>query len=370
MAETTDDEDKIIDASPRRRQEARERGQVAMSTELTVAALLAGWLACLTFAGGPLAATLAGGIARTAEGLASFSHVDLTAKEAAAQFAALTLPAAKSASLLILPMFALGILVSYGQIGFAFSPQAVGFDPNKVSPLAGWKKVASMRSVVRTALGIAKIGVIATTIVAVAMGQVNGVAMLGESDVGPVLAVTGHLAFKAVVAAIVAMLALASTDFFYQRWQLSKDLRMTKEEARQEHKQDEGDPHVKGRIRRLQREIAARRMMADVPNATVIVTNPTHYAVALKYYKDGFDERGRKVNSAAPRVVAKGVDLIAQRIKELGREAKVPLYEDVPLARALHARCEIGDEIPSELFTAVAEVLAYVYRVHETKQSA
>lgn len=370
MAEDTDDEDKVIDASPRRRQEARERGQVALSTELVVAALLAGWLATLTFAGGPLASTLAGGIVRTSENLASFSQVDLTPQDAAAQFSSVTLPAAQAVLFLILPMFALGLLVTYGQIGFEVTPRAVGFDLDKISPLSGWKRVASMRSGVRTGLGLAKIAVIATTIIAVALGEVNGVAMLGESDVGPVLAVTGHLAFKAVVAAIVAMLALAATDFFYQRWQLTKDLRMTKEEARQEHKQDEGDPHVKGRIRRLQREIATRRMMADVPKATVIVTNPTHYAVALKYYKDGFDERGRKVNAAAPRVVAKGVDLIAQRIKELGREARVPLYEDVPLARALHASCEIGDEIPSELFTAVAEVLAYVYRVHETKQSA
>jgi flagellar biosynthetic protein FlhB len=370
MAESTEDEDKIIDASPRRRQEARERGQVALSTELVVAGLLAGWLATLTFAGGPMASTLAGGIVRTSEGLASFSHVELTGQEAAAQFALISLPAAKAAMLLILPMFALGLLVSYGQIGFELTPKAVAFDLEKISPLSGWKKVASMRSCVRTGLGIAKIAVIATTIIAVAIGQVNGVAMLGESDLGPALVVTGQLSFKAVIAAIVAMLSLAAADFFYQRWQLSKDLRMTKEEARQEHKQDEGDPHVKGRIRRLQREIAARRMMADVPKATVIVTNPTHYAVALKYYKDGFDERGRKVNAAAPRVVAKGVDLIAQRIKELGRDAHVPLYEDVPLARALHARCEIGDEIPSDLFTAVAEVLAYVYRVHENRQSA
>lgn len=256
------------------------------------------------------------------------------------------------------------------KVGFAITPDAISFDLNKISPLSGWKKVLSTRSFVRTGLGLAKISVIASTIIVVVLGQVNGVANLGESEVGPVLSVIGHLAFKAVVAAIVAMLVLAAADFFYQRWQLSKDLRMTKQEARQEHRQDEGDPHVKGRIRRLQREIATRRMMADVPKATVIVTNPTHYAVALKYYKDGFDERGRKVSSTAPRVVAKGVDLIAQRIKEFGREANVPLYEDVPLARALHARCEIGDEIPAELFTAVAEVLAFVYRVQGTKQSA
>ena len=370
MAEDTDAQDKVVDASPRRRQEAREKGQVALSTELVVAALLAGWLGALSFGGGSLAATLANGIARSADELGAFGRLELTPKDAVTQLFAIGLPAAKAALILILPMFALGLLVTYGQIGFAISPKAIGFELSKISPIAGWQRVASMRSVVRTGLGLAKISVIVATVMMVAVGQLGGISMLGDSDLGPVLVVLGRVSFKAVVAAIIAMLALAAADFVYQRWQLSKDLRMTKEEAKQEHRQDEGDPHVKGRIRRLQREMASRRMMSDVPTATVIVTNPTHYAVALKYYKDGFDERGRKVNASAPRVVAKGVDLIAQRIKEIGHEAGVPLYEDVPLARGLHARCEVGDEIPSELFAAVAEVLAFVYRVQNTPKSA
>lgn len=370
MAEHEEAEDKVLEASPRRRQEARDRGQVALSTELVVALLMAGWVSALAVAGGPLAASLAGGIARTSETLGSFALVDLTPQDAVAEITAAGLPAARALMFLVLPMLALGLLVSYGQIGFAITPKAVAPDVSKVSLAQGWKRVASLRSLVRTGLGVAKVALIGTTVVAVAMGQIGGIAVLSESDVGPALMATGHVALKAVIAAVVAMLALAGADFAYQRWQLSRDLRMTKEEARQEHKQDEGDPHIKGRIRRLQREIAARRMMADVPKATVIVTNPTHYAVALRYDRDGHDERGRKVQAAAPRVVAKGVDLIAQRIKEIGREAQVPLYEDVPLARALHARCEIGDEIPAELFTAVAEVLAYVYRIQEPQRSA
>jgi flagellar biosynthetic protein FlhB len=132
---------------------------------------------------------------------------------------------------------------------------------------------------------------------------------------------------------------------------------MSKQEVRDEMKSTEGDPHLKGRIRRVQRELAARRMMADVPTATVVVTNPTHYAVALRYEDE---ERSQR---SAPRVVAKGVDHLAQRIKELARESGVPLYEDVPLARALHAQCELGDQVPVDLYEAVAGVLAYVYRV-------
>lgn len=370
MAEETDEDDKVVDASPRRRQEARERGQVAMSTELVVAALLAGWLAILAFGGGPLSAALAAGIAQSAERLGAFGVMELSPAQAAGDVVNAVLPAARAALLLILPMTAVGFLISYGQVGFALTPKAIALDPSKISPIAGWRRIASLRSTVRTGLGIAKLVLIAAVIVVVAMGQIGGLASLSDSELGPVLVVTGRIAFRAAAAAIVAMLALAIADLFYQRWQLSKDLRMTKQEARQEHKQDEGDPHVKGRIRRLQRELATRRMMADVPRATVIVTNPTHFAVALKYYKDGYDERGRQVDPGAPRVVAKGVDRIAQRIKELGSQAGVPLYEDVPLARALHARCEIGDEIPAELFGAVAEVLAYVYRVHGAKQPA
>jgi flagellar biosynthetic protein FlhB len=370
MAEDTDAEDKVVDASPRRRQEAREKGQVAMSTETVVAALLAGWLASLSLAGGPLAATLAGGIAHSVGGLGELARIDLTPTDAATHLASAALPAAKATLLLIAPMFALGLLVSYGQIGLELSPKAVGLELSKISPAAGFKRVASMRSVVRTALGIAKIGVIVSTVVTVAIGQLSGIAMLGESDLGPALVATGHVAFKAVIAAVLAMLSLGAADMFYQRWQLSKDLRMSMQEAKQEHRPDEGDPLVKSRIRRLQRELATRRMMSGVPTATVSITNPTHYAVALKYFKDGFDERGRKVDAGAPRVVAKGVEQVAQRIKEIATEAGVPLYEDVPLARGLHARCEIGDEIPGELFAAVAEVLAYVYRVQGGRQCA
>jgi flagellar biosynthetic protein FlhB len=215
----------------------------------------------------------------------------------------------------------------------------------------------SARSVVRTGLAILKIAAIAGVMATIAWLQLGDITTLGGGELGPVLAGTGYVAARCVAGAIGVVVLLAVLDLLFQRHQHGRDLRMSKQEVRDEMKSTEGDPHLKGRIRRVQRELAARRMMADVPTATVVVTNPTHYAVALRYEDE---ERSQR---SAPRVVAKGVDHLARRIKELAREAGVPLYEDVPLARALHAQCELGDQVPVDLYEAVAGVLAYVYRV-------
>jgi flagellar biosynthetic protein FlhB len=182
------------------------------------------------------------------------------------------------------------------------------------------------------------------------------IAALADMELGPALAALGHIALRCAASAIAVVIALALIDVFFQRLQLERDLRMTKQEVRDEMKSTEGDPHIKSRIRQVQREFARRRMMSDVPKATVVVTNPTHYSVALRYDR----EESRR---HAPRVVAKGVDLVALKIREVAREAGVIVYEAPPLARALHANCEIGDEVPVELYQAVANVLAYVYRV-------
>jgi flagellar biosynthetic protein FlhB len=164
---------------------------------------------------------------------------------------------------------------------------------------------------------------------------------------------------KTTVGGLGAILVLALIDFFYQRFQYEKDMRMSKQEIKEENRISEGDPHIKAKIRQVQRDMAFRRMMSDVPKATVVVTNPTHYAVALRY------ERADDGAAAAPRCIAKGKGPIARRIKALARENGIVLYEDVPLARALFAQVQVGQEIPEELYAAVAEVLAYVYRLED-----
>ena len=358
MAEDSSDDDKTESATAHKRNEAREQGQVALSSELIVALLLCGWAATLAFRGGDLGRALGGTLRGTIERLGELGTGELSIPSSAALLNGVARPVLAAFLGLLLPLFLLGLIAGYGQIGFQLTPKAIEADPAKLNPAKGLERLFSVRSIVRTLMALSKLALIATTVVAAAWTQIDHIVVLAGAELGPALAGTGHIALRCVGAALVAILVLAAADAAYQRWQHERDLRMSRKDIKEEHKSLEGDPHIKSRIRRVQMELAARRMMSEVPEATVVVTNPTHYAVALRY------ERGHK--GGAPRVVAKGVDAVAQRIKEIAREAGVVCYEDVPLARALHARCRLGDEVPIDLFQAVAEVLAYVYRVQGT----
>jgi flagellar biosynthetic protein FlhB len=356
MAEHEHDQ-RTEEATPRRREEAREKGQVPLSTELVAAVLLAAWVFGLWLFGPRLAAEVGGLTAACLVSLAALGTGELDL----AQCSALILELGKLAGGVLLglvaPILLVGIAAGYAQIGFRVTPNALALDASRIDPLKGLERLFGARTLVRTALALAKIALIAGAMVAVAWGQRAHIAALAGGELGPVLQGIGHVVLRCTAGALAAVLALALLDLAFQKLQHARDLRMTKQEVKEELRSTEGDPHLKSRIRRVQREMATRRMMADVPRATVVVTNPTHYAVALRY---GDEERERK---SAPRVVAKGVDRVALRIKELALEAGVVCYEDVPLARTLHAQCEIGDQVPVALYEAVAGVLAYVYRV-------
>jgi len=358
MADDSSDDDKTESATAHKRNEAREQGQVALSSELIVALLLSGWAATLATGGGKLGSALGGTLRSTVERLGELGTGELSIPSAAALLNGIVRPAGAAFLGLLVPLWLLGFFAGYGQVGFQLTPKAVAADPAKLNPVKGMERLFSTRSIVRTLMALAKLALIATTMAAAAWTQIDHIVVLAGSELGPALAGTGHIALRCVGAALIAIFVLAAADLAYQRWQHERDLRMSRKEIKEEHKTLEGDPHIKSRIRRVQMELAARRMMSEVPQATVVVTNPTHYAVALRYE--------RKEKGGAPRVVAKGVDGVAQRIKEVAREAGVICYEDVPLARALHARCQLGDEVPVELYQAVAEVLAYVYRVQGT----
>jgi len=359
MAENVEKDQQTEEATPRRRQEARERGQVPLSTEFLAAVLLAGWASMFAATGGRMAESIGRSVSSGIEALTTVGTGDLDVAEATRILAEAGRGASASLGIFLGPLLLLGVLVGYGQVGFRVTPQAIAFDPAKINPIKGLERLFSLRSVVRTALAFAKIALIGLVMTIVAWLQLGDIANLAGSEVGPVLRAIGHVVLSCAAAAVVTVLVLGLIDLGYQRFQHERDLRMSKQEVRDDMKNSEGDPHLKARVRRVQREMASRRMMADVPKATVVVTNPTHYAVALRYDRDEETGAGR----GAPVVVAKGVDHVAERIKEIAREAEVLCYEDVPLARALHAQCEIGDEIPVDLFQAVATVLAYVYRV-------
>lgn len=361
MAEQ-DQEQRTEEATPRRRDEARDRGQVALSTELVAATGLASGVGVLAVGGTRLVSDIAVEVQNGAGSLATLGTQDWSVRQTAQILDASISGVGYSLALVVVPTILIGALTSYSQVGFRLTPKAIELDPNKLDPISGAKRLFSLRGVVRTALAAAKIALIVGSAMAVAWSHVGVISRVGTNELGPMLAVVGVVVLRTVGTALAAILALAVIDILFQRYQLARDLRMTKQEIKEEHRLTEGDPHVKARIRAVQREFAQRRMLADVPKATVVVTNPTHYAVALRYERS--DVTGKRV---APVVVAKGVDHLAQRIKELARAAGVALHEDVPLARTLYARVKVGQEIPEELYAAVAAVLATVYRRDGTR---
>lgn len=257
---------------------------------------------------------------------------------------------------ILLTLMAVGLLVNYLQVGVLFTTEPLVPRLDKINPIAGFKRLFSRRSFVEVGKSLFKMFVVGVVAYQSILKHYAELASAASMAPGVAAGLIGSVAWEIAWKATFALFLMAILDLFYQRWEYEKGLRMTKQELKDEAKQSEGDPHVKGRIRRLQREAARRRMMADVPTATVVITNPTHYAVALKY---------DRATMMAPLVVAKGVDAVAQKIKAVASEAGVPLVENVPLARALHKQVEIEQAIPEELYAAVAEVLVMVDKLNK-----
>lgn len=350
MAEDSDLE-RTEPASARRIEQAREKGQVARSRELTTVTILLAAGGSLIFMGSGLMEHMR---ALMRNGLTLDRTVIFDPDQMLMQLHLLSVDILMTMlpflGLLMVVTVASSILIS----GWLFTTQALVPDFGRLNPLKGVTRIISWSGLVEMLKAIGKsalIGGVALWVVWQDVGDI--VALVAE----PLESGLPHLArmvgftFMAVSG---SMLLIVAIDVPFQLWNHAKQLRMTKEEVKQESKETEGDPHVKARIRQLQREAARRRMMSEVPKADVIVTNPTHYAVALRY------QEGKM---GAPQLVAKGAGLLAQRIRELGEENRVPVLEAPPLARALYRHAELGQEIPAKLYTAVAEVLAYVYQL-------
>ena len=366
MAEFEDKDQKTEEATPRRRREARDRGQVALSNELVAAVGLLAGMAAFALGGGPLLRSVGDLVVNTVAALPSIGSTELTPASSAALVEASLLSVAVPLVLVMAPALFLTALAGYGQVGFQMAAKAIEPDPSKIDPIKGFGRVFSLRGVVRTALAAVKVMAVVVTVAVIAWAHVDGIVALGKSELGPLLVGVAHVALRCTGGAVCVILFLSLFDLAFQRFQHERDLRMSKKEVKEDHRLTEGDPHVKARVRQLQREMATQRMMEEVPKSTVVVTNPTHYAVALRY---DYDEAGQPLQDA-PVVVAKGVDHIAQRIKAIAAQAGVRCWEDVPLARALHAQVEVGQEIPEELYTAVAAVLGQVLRTHPAVAAA
>lgn len=245
------------------------------------------------------------------------------------------------------------IIINIYQVGLNFNTQPFGFKLSKFNPLSGLKRMVNLQALVELVKAVLKIIIVGYFIWDFLKDEVKFLPQLIYADLWIVLSLVGNMIFDLICQIGLVLFVLAIFDYMYQKWQYIKNLKMSKQEVKDEYKQSEGDPKIKSKIRSKQRQIAMQRMMQEVPKADVIITNPTHFAVALKY------EQGM----VAPIVVAKGQDLVARRIKEIAHEARIVIVENKPLARALYKSTEIGDMIPQELYKSVAEVLAYVYRL-------
>jgi flagellar biosynthetic protein FlhB len=348
-------QEKTEPATAKRREESRKKGQVAKSMDLNSAFILMFGL-LLLFVSGELMMNGLTGALRDYLGKAGTFHEDVSSVQQ------IMVDVFVRMGVVLGPIMGgltiVGMAAGYAQVGSLWAPEALMPKFSKLNPATGLKKVLlSRRSLVEIGKNVGKATIVGLFAYAALTTIIGESVTLMDNDPAGILSFMTHAAVSVGIKTGLAFLAIAVIDFFYQRFEHEKTLKMTKEEVREESKELEGDPLVKGRIRTIQRKIAYKRMMQEVPKADVVVTNPTHLAVALKYDSE---------RMSAPRVVAKGAGLIAERIKTIAREHGVPVLEDKPLARALYSSVDIGEEVPEKLFQAVAQVLAYIYRLRST----
>ncbi len=342
--------------TPRRLSKARNRGQVAKSQDLAAAIALASAVVLMLTLGGSLMRTLATIMTRVLSGQTPGGFLEVTGALGAARFAG------TSAMLALLPFLLLTFLVAYLanflQIGWLFTFEPVKPKFSKFNPVSGIQRLFSLRNLVKSGVNFLKLIVVALVSwisIARSLPQIVSLPRLGAIQA---MLTIGRLALELALLLVLILLVLAIIDFIYQKWQHIKDLKMTKHEVKDERRSMEGDPQVKKRRFEMAVEIATQRIRKQVPGADVVISNPTHFAVALKY--DGESMR-------APVLVAKGADLMALRIRQVASLHGVPIVERPPLARAIYWGVEEGREIPPHLYEAVAEVLAYVYRMNQTQ---
>ena len=357
LAEDSDLE-KTESPSSRRIEKAREEGNVPQSRELAAFLVMASGVAGMWSLGSWMSH---GATSIMRHGLSFGRDAAFDENAMSLMFTDLSWQGLTVVSPVFLLTIVAALLTPFLMGGWVLSPNAMTLNFGRLNPIDGVKRMFSMRSVGELVKAILKSVLIGGVVWWVVRHEQDQLFALISQPVETAITSLAHMLLLASAGLIVGLALIAAIDVPFQLWQYYKTLRMTKEEVKQEYKEMEGDPQLKARIRSQQREMARKRMMAEVPKADVVVTNPTHFAVALKY------DAG---NMGAPQVVAKGMNVIAQKIRELAAEHEVPIVEAPPLARALYRHADIGDQIPSALYTAVAEVMAYVYQLNEFLRSA
>ena len=348
--------EKTEEPTAKKRADARKKGQVGRSQELNTAFVLLVGFFTLKLLWDSIYLSIASYTTYVFTNL----NQSVDTENIIHIFIGIIVVLAKTAFPVMFAIMLIGLAINFFQVGLNFNTESIEFKLDKLNPINGFGRIFSKRSLVELAKSFFKILVIGFFLYRFIHEQILAMPQFMFFDLTTSLALVAEIIFQMAFIVIGVIMIMALMDYGYQKWQTTQDLKMTKQEVKDEMKQSEGDPQIKGKIRQKQRQMAMARMMKEVPKADVIVTNPTHYAIALSYQQ----------GMSAPLVVAKGQDIVAQRIKEIAREARVPIIENKPLARAIYAAVQIGDAIPQELYQAVAEVLAYVYRLKHARRGA
>lgn len=350
-------EEKTEEATPKKKRDARKKGQVVQSKDINQAIQLifviltiqitSGWFTKISLE----IYLIMNDLILDIDQVFNVVTLSVIARDILFKILLMVLP-------ILLVTLVTGVVASYAQIGFLFTIETLKFKLDKINPINGFKRLFSMKSLVEMVKAISKGIVLVYITFSYLNTNMNLILLSFNLEINQFIALLWKFIIVIVLRCAAFLLIVAFFDFIFKKWQQKKESRMSKKEIKDEYKQSEGDPKLKGKIREKQRMMAMSRMMSDVPEADVIITNPTHFAVAILY---------KSSDGSSPRVIAKGKNLIAQNIKRIASENDVIIIENKPLARSLYASVEVGDFIPAELYQAVAEVLAYVYSIKDKK---
>ena len=345
--------EKTEQPTDKKRSDARGKGQVAKSQELNAAFVLLGGFLGLRI----LWEYIYNNIAGYSAYIFANAYMDINVETIYELTIGVIQLLTKTSLPVMLGIMVFGLAVNFYQVGFLITTEPIGFKLDKLNPINGFGRFFSKRALVELVKSLIKICVIGFFLYQYLKDEIPYMPYFIYYDLIHSLTEIADKIFIMAFQVIAVIMVLAAADYAYQKWQMTQDLMMSKQEVKDEYKQAEGDPKIKAKIKQKQREMAMQRMMEQVPKADVIVTNPTHLAVALRY----------EAGMSAPMVVAKGKDVVAERIKTIARENRIMIVENKPLARALYEAVEVGGDVPQELYQAVAELLAYVYRLKKKK---
>ncbi len=345
--------EKTEEATPKKREDTRKKGQVPKSQDVNTSILLFSVFLLLFVIGGFLRDQFTG-LYKTA--FQEYARWDLTQNNVQQIFVEASFEMTKTLAPIAAMAMVAGIASNLLQVGVMFTGEPLKIDPKKLNPIQGAKKIFSARALVELFKSLLKIGFVGTVTFSILWWRKGDMLEMSQKSLESAIGFFGQTTIIMGISASLLLLVLSVIDYTYQRYDHEKNIRMSKQDVKDEHKNMEGDPQIKSKIKEKQKQMSQQRMMSEVPEADVVITNPTHYAIAIKYDED---------KSQAPYVVAKGVDYVAQKIKEIAKQHDVITVENRPLARALYDEVEVEDAIGEEFYQAVAEILAYVYRIQK-----